>query len=45
MATKLGLRLTDGLPDDATSGIDQAEDIGVLATAGVGAGAGEDDHL
>lgn len=41
LARKLGLRVTDGLPDNAISMIDEAEEVCVQATAGVGGGAGE----
>ncbi|CAM9549359.1 unnamed protein product, partial [Hapterophycus canaliculatus] len=40
LARQLGLRLTDGLPDDAVSLIDEAEEACVQATPGVGGGAG-----
>lgn len=45
LARKLGLRLTDGLPDDPTSMVDDAEEACAQATAGVGGGAGGDDVM
>eukprot|EP00752_Nemacystus_decipiens_P018652 g16723.t2 len=35
LARKLGVRLTDGLPDDSNSTIDEGDEVGAQATSGV----------
>ena len=43
LARKLGLLLTDYLPDDAIAMVDEADDFGAQATASIAGGAGKDD--